>query len=64
MLINTYTSRFLLIKLGDIVKVEVSNISISITEDGLKSVSIYNVLRVTLSITYIKILEITRIGGT
>ena len=39
MLINTYTSRFLLIKLGDIIKVEVLNISISITEDGLKSVS-------------------------
>ena len=33
------TSRLLLMKLGDIIKVEVSNISISITEDGPKGVS-------------------------
>ena len=41
MLINTYTSRFLLIKLGDIIKVEVSNISISITEAGLQCIESY-----------------------
>ena len=37
--VDKYTSRLLLMKLGDIIKVEVSNISISITEDGPKSLS-------------------------
>ena len=37
--VNKYTSRSLLMKLGDIIKVEVSNIGISITEDSPKSVS-------------------------
>ena len=37
--VDKYTSRLLLRKLGDIIKVEVSNISINIKEDGPKSVS-------------------------
>ena len=37
--VDKYTSRLLLMKLGVIIKVEVSNISISITEDDPKSVS-------------------------
>ena len=38
-IVDKYLSRLLLMKLGDIIKVEVSNISVSITEDGPKSVS-------------------------
>ena len=37
--VEKYLSRLLLMKLGDIIKAEVSNISISITEYGPKSVS-------------------------
>ena len=35
--VNKYSSRLLLMKLGDIIKGKVSNIGISITEDSPKS---------------------------
>ena len=37
--VDKYTSRLLLMKLGDIMRVEVLNIAICITKDGPKSVS-------------------------
>ena len=56
-------------KLGDILKVEVSNISISMTEDGPKSAQERELaglqyIGVTLCISCITILEITKTGGT
>ena len=50
----------------NIIKVEVSNISIIITEDGPKSVSereLYNMLGATLVTSCIEILEITKTEG-
>ena len=68
--VDKCTSRLLLMKLGDIIKVEVSNISISITEDGPKSLSerelagLHYIWGLPLCISCITILEITKTGGT
>ena len=66
--VDKYTSRLLLMKLGDIMKVEVSNIAIRITKDGPKvcqreNLQVYHILRIALFISCIKILEITKTGG-
>ena len=66
--VDKYTSRLLLMKLGDIMKVEVSNIAIRITKDGPKvcqreNLQVYHILRIALCISCIKILEITKTGG-
>ena len=66
--VDKYTSRLLLMKLGDIMKVEVSNIAIRITKDGPKvcqreNLQVYHILRIALCISCIKILEIAKTGG-